>query len=89
VYADDHAFFPPYDLTPYVRETVLNKYPEIADILNKLSATFPGGEGAATPELMSACQKVWQELNAQVDIDKKEPQEVAQDYLAKHGLIKP
>ena len=34
VYADDQSFFPPYDLTPYVREEVLNKYPEIADILN-------------------------------------------------------
>jgi osmoprotectant transport system substrate-binding protein len=89
VYADDRAFFPPYDLTPYLREAVLNKYPEIEDVLNKLSATFPGGGGAVTPELVSACQKVWQELNAQVDIDKKEPQEVARDYLTTHGLIKP
>jgi osmoprotectant transport system substrate-binding protein len=89
VYADDRSFFPPYDLTPYVRAAVLNKYPEIADILNKLSATFPGGGRAATPELVSACQKVWQELNAQMDIEKREPQDVARDYLAAHGLIKP
>jgi osmoprotectant transport system substrate-binding protein len=89
VYADDRSFFPPYDLTPYVREAVLNKYPEIADILNKLSATFPGGGRAAAPELVSACQQMWRQLNAAVDIEKKEPQEVAWDYLVAHGLTKP
>lgn len=36
VYLDDKAFWPPYDLVPYVRKDVLDKYPEIEGILNKL-----------------------------------------------------
>jgi glycine betaine/choline ABC-type transport system substrate-binding protein len=87
VYPDDKAFFPPYDLTPYVREEVLKKYPEIADILDRLARTFPGGGKPATPAMVDECQKVWQVLNARVDIEKKEPSEVARDYLVEHGLI--
>jgi len=88
VYQDDQAFWPPYDLAPYVRKEVLDKYPEIADILNKLVATFPGGGESATPALVSEGQKVWQALNARVDNDKMEPDEVAREYLVKHGLVK-
>ena len=88
IYMDDKAFFPPYDLTPYVRKEVLDKYPEIADILNELVATFPGGGGPSTPEIVAECQKAWQELNAKVTIDGMEPDEVAHEYLVEHGLIK-
>jgi osmoprotectant transport system substrate-binding protein len=87
VYADDKSFFPPYDLTPYARKEVLDMYPEIQDILFKLAAIFPGGGKAATPEIVTECQKIWQKLNAEVDIEKKEPGEVATDYLMQHGLI--
>ncbi|MGD2126044.1 MAG: glycine betaine ABC transporter substrate-binding protein [Desulfobacteraceae bacterium] len=87
VFADDKSFFPPYDLTPYVREEVLDKYPEIQDILYHLVATFPGGGKSASPEIVSECQRAWQALNAKVDIDKKEPAEVAREYLIEHGLI--
>lgn len=88
VFQDDKAFFPPYDLTPYVRKEVLDKYPEIEDILNELVATFPGGGMSATPAIVSRGQKAWQELNASVDIDKLEPDEAAREYLLKHGLVK-
>jgi len=88
VYMDDESCFPPYDLVPYVRAEVHDKYPEIADILNELVATFPGGGESATPEIVAQCQKAWQELNAKVDIDKMEPDEVAHEYLIQHGLIK-
>jgi osmoprotectant transport system substrate-binding protein len=88
VFADDKSFFPPYDLTPYVRKEVLDKYPEIQDIMFRLVATFPGGGKAATPEIVTECQKVWQKLNAKVDIEKREPGEVAKEYLVQHGLIK-
>jgi len=87
-YLDDKAFFPPYDLTPYVRTEVLDKYPEIADIINELVATFPGGGKPATPAIVGQGQKAWQELNAMVDISKMEPDEAAHEYLVKHGLIK-
>jgi osmoprotectant transport system permease protein len=88
VYMDDKAFFPPYDLTPYVRKEVLDRYPEIADILNELVATFPGGGEPATPEIVAECQKVWQQLNAKVKIAKLTPDEVAREYLIEHGLVK-
>ena len=88
IFTDDKAFFPPYDLTPYVRKEVLDKYPEITDILNELVATFPGGGGSATPEIVAEGQKVWQELNVKVSIDEMEPEEVAREYLVAHGLIR-
>jgi osmoprotectant transport system substrate-binding protein len=88
VYQDDKAFWPPYDLVPYVRQEVLDKYPEIEDILNELVASFPGGGEPATPALVSEGQKVWQALNARVDNDKLEPDEVAREYLIAHGLVK-
>jgi len=88
VYMDDKSFFPPYDLTPCVRKEVLDKYPEIEDILNELVGTFPGRGQTATPDIVARCQKVWQELNAKVDIARMKPDEVAREYLVKHGLIK-
>lgn len=87
VYMDDQSYFPPYDITPSVRAEVLEEYPEIANILNELVATFPGGGELATPELVAQCQGVWQGLVAMVDIDKMEPEEVANDYLVKKGLL--
>lgn len=87
VYVDDKVFFPPYDLTPYVRKALLDKYPEIADILNELVTTFPGGGESAAPDTVAKCQKTWQKLNAKVDIDRMEADEVAHEYLVMHGLI--
>jgi osmoprotectant transport system substrate-binding protein len=87
VYADDKSFFPPYDLTPYIQKEVLDKYPEIRDIMFRLAATFPGGGEKATPEIVTECQKAWQELNAKVDIEKMEPGEVAMEYLVEQGVI--
>jgi osmoprotectant transport system substrate-binding protein len=88
VYLDDKSFFPPYDLTPYVRKDTLDRYPGIAGILKDLVATFPGGGKPATAEVMAECQKIWQELNAEVDIEKMESTEVAHEYLRVQGLIK-
>ena len=87
VYGDDLSFFPPYDLVPYVSQEILDEYPEIEDILNELVATFPGGGEAATTALVSEGQAVWQELNAKVDIEMMEPEEVAYEYLVDNGLI--
>lgn len=63
---DDKKLWPPYNLAPVVRETALNTYPEIADILNKISATLD--------------TKTVTKLNAQVDVDKREYEEVAKEY---------
>ena len=87
VYSDDLSFWPPYDLAPNVREEVLDQYPELESILNELVATFPGGGQEATAQIVGQCQGVWQELNAMVDIDKMEPDEVAQQYLEDNDLL--
>jgi len=87
VYIDDQLFWPPYDLTPYVSQNTLDEYPEIEGILNELVATFPGGGELATPEIVAQGQAVWQTLNAKVDIDMIEPEDVAYDYLVEQGLI--
>ena len=87
VLMDDKAFFPPYDMTPSIREEVLEEFPEIRGILNNLVATFPGGGELATPEIVAEGQKVWQGLNARVDIDGLLPAEAAREWLIEHGLI--
>lgn len=87
VYSDDRSFFPPYDLTPYVRKEVLDEYPEIAHALNQLVGTFPGGGKEATTQAVSECQRAWQVLNSRVDIDMMEPEEIALEYLVRHRLL--
>jgi len=53
-----------------------------------LVATFPGGGKLATLKIVAEGQKVWQALNANVDIKKMKAGQVAHEYLVKHGLVK-
>jgi len=62
------------------------EYPEIADILNKLVASCLGGGRPANHWRVEECRKIWQKLNAEVDIDKIEPREVTHKYLYKSKL---
>lgn len=73
VLIDDKHFFPPYYAAPVVREATLKKHPEIAEALNVLS-------GKLTDKAMS-------ELNAKVDLEKKDPKVVAKEWLLAEGLI--
>jgi osmoprotectant transport system substrate-binding protein len=70
---DDKGFFPPYSLTPVVRKEVLDKNPNLAPVLNKLSAKLDDATMA--------------KLNAMVDVDKKPVEEVAATFLKQQGLI--
>ena len=79
---------PPYDLTPYIRREVLEKYPQIRDILGRLTASFPGGGKTPTSEIVADCRKVWQKLNARVDVEREDPEKVALSYLLEHELVK-
>lgn len=63
---DDKKAWPPYNLAPIIRESVLNANPEIADILNKVSASL-------TTENI-------RELNASVDLGNKDYKAVAKEY---------
>jgi osmoprotectant transport system substrate-binding protein len=73
VLRDDKNYAPPYNMTPVVRKEILDKNPKIADALNALSAKLDN-------ETMG-------KLNASVDVDKKTPEEVADQFLKANGLV--
>lgn len=64
---DDKGFWPPYYLAPIVRNEVLEANPDIADILNAVSAKLD------TETMVS--------LNAKVDLDHMEYDEVAREFF--------
>jgi osmoprotectant transport system substrate-binding protein len=66
--ADDKHVWPPYNIAPVVRQETLDAYPQIAEILNKIDA------GLTTEKVT--------ELNAKVDVDGAEYEEVAAEYYA-------
>ncbi|RZT42780.1 glycine betaine ABC transporter substrate-binding protein [Cupriavidus agavae] len=70
---DDLKFFPPYNAVPVVRKAVLDAHPELADLLNALSAKL---DNAAMTD-----------MNYQVDINQQPVDKVAGDFLRSHGLI--
>lgn len=69
---DDKHLFPPYYLVPVVRQDTLAKNPKIADVLNKIS-----------PLLNNENMR---NLNAAVERDKKEPKDVAEEFLKEKGI---
>lgn len=75
VLKDDKHIFPPYYAAPVVRQTVLDKYPELAPALDQLSGTIN--------------DSIMTELNYRVDYLKQNPQQVAKDFLVSAGLWKP
>ncbi len=74
VLRDDKQYFPPYFAAPVVRADVLKKHPEIGEALNLLAGKLNDQEMA--------------KLNAQVDLDKKDPKDVARAWLKAQGIIK-
>ncbi|WP_196589995.1 glycine betaine ABC transporter substrate-binding protein [Pectinatus frisingensis] len=63
---DDKHVWPPYNIAPVVRDEILKKYPDIADVLNKVDKSL-------TSEVLT-------KLNAKVDIDKEEYNDVAKEF---------
>lgn len=70
---DDKKFFPPYYAVPFIRTDILNKYPEIAEILKNLG------------DLLN--EETMIELNYQVDELQKDPKEVAKEFLIENKII--
>ena len=79
VLQDDQNFWPPYDLSPVVRQEILDEYPEIETLFGELIAAFPNDPAAARAEMTA--------LNARVDNDLREPEDVAREWLIEKGLI--
>ncbi len=70
---DDKQMYPPYQVTPVVRQEILDAHPEVRDILNELAPLL-------TDETM-------QRLNNEVSGNKREPADVAKEFLVQQSLI--
>jgi len=73
VLEDDKAAFGAYTPAPTVLTSRLSRWPTLADDLAGLTAALD------TPTITS--------LNAQVDVEKRTPEEVARNFLVTRGLI--
>ncbi|HWT78343.1 MAG TPA: glycine betaine ABC transporter substrate-binding protein [Candidatus Methylomirabilis sp.] len=74
VLEDDKKYFPPYFAAPVVREDLLAKAPEVAEVLNRPAGKIDDGTMAR--------------LNFEVAGKKRSPEEVAREYLKAKGWIK-
>ncbi|MCQ4213699.1 glycine betaine ABC transporter substrate-binding protein [Streptomyces longispororuber] len=74
VMEDDKKFFPNYNAAPSINTKALDKYPEMAEVIEPI-----------TKKLNNT---VAQELNAKVDVDGQDPHDVAKDWLVKEGFVK-
>ncbi|MCM3630543.1 osmoprotectant ABC transporter substrate-binding protein [Paenibacillus glycanilyticus] len=72
--ADDKHFFPPYDASPVIRKEVLEKHPELQEIIDLLIGKLDA--------------KTIIDLNYEVDVNKRNEKKVAEEYLKKVGLLK-
>lgn len=73
VLEDDLSFFPRYNATVVLREEVADQHPELIDLTAPISA-------ALTNDVIT-------ELNKQVDVDGREPAEVARDWMVDQGFV--
>lgn len=70
---DDKQFFPPYDASPVIRKDVLERHPELNEIIPLLI-------GHINAETMIG-------LNYEVDVNKRNEKKVAEQYLRDIGLL--
>jgi osmoprotectant transport system substrate-binding protein len=73
VLKDDRDLFPNYAMTPVVRREVLDRHPEIAAHLDRLSAILDNETIA--------------KLNAMIDVDRARIPEVASEFLRSSGMV--
>ena len=73
VLEDDRQYFPNYNVSLVVRDDLLAEHPQIADLI-----------APVTEELTN---EVLLELNAEIDVEGREPADVAREWLAEEGFI--
>lgn len=71
---DDKSFFPGYNAAPEFATKTLEKYPELKELFNSISAKLDN--------------PTMQRLNAEVDVAGKEPVDVAFQWLLDQGFVK-
>lgn len=70
---DDRGFFPPYQAAPVIRAEVLEKHPELRQVLDLLAGILD--------------DVTMQQLNFEVDEKKRRPSDVSRKFLVGHGLL--
>lgn len=70
---DDKHFYPSYVCGNVIRTELLEKYPELEDVLAKLGGLITDSDMAA--------------MNYSVETENKEPREVAEEFLRSHDLL--
>ena len=73
VLTDDLGYFPPYYAAPTIRNSTLEKHPELKDVLNQLA-------GLVNDEVMT-------ELNYKVDVLGEDVSKVAKEFLQENKLV--
>ncbi|MFD2418077.1 glycine betaine ABC transporter substrate-binding protein [Amycolatopsis pigmentata] len=73
VLADDKAFFPQYNASITVKQSYLAQHPALNDVL------VPVGKALDNAQMIELCK--------QVDVDGKDPGEVARDWMVSKGFI--
>jgi osmoprotectant transport system permease protein len=73
--ADDRHYFPPYDAVPVARRSALEKHPELRSVLKRLGGILNVDE--------------MRKLNYAVDGEKRQPNDVAREFLAAKNLLSP
>jgi osmoprotectant transport system substrate-binding protein len=73
VFVDDKKFWPAYQVAPVVRDATLKRLPQIATALNALAPLL-------SDDAMRA-------MNYEVDGKKREPEDVAREFLTAHKLV--
>lgn len=79
---DNQNFFPVYNPAPVVRKEVMDKYPEIADILNPIAASLD----TATMTKLNSLVDVGPDNELDTG-DEEDPKVVAKNYLVDQGFL--
>jgi osmoprotectant transport system substrate-binding protein len=74
VLEDDKKLFPPYQVSNVVRNDLLEKQPKVKEVMDQLVGIIDNA--------------TMTKLNYQVDVQKQEPDKVAEEFLKQKGLIK-
>jgi osmoprotectant transport system substrate-binding protein len=70
---DDRNFFPKYNVSLVLTEDTAKKYPQLEDLIAPVSAKLTND--------------VLLKLNAKIDVDGREPADVAYEWLKKEGFV--
>jgi osmoprotectant transport system permease protein len=73
VLEDDRRYFPPYHAVPLANDATLRRHPALLQALNALAGRIDGA--------------TMRRLNSEVDGKKREPRDVAREFLQSAGLL--